>query len=199
MVSDGWQKQKRAKDWIYEMDKQYVETVRLLLDVAPTIFKSGNYAMKGGTAINLFIQDMPRLSVDIDAVVIDRKLDRVLALNLIRDSLTQSKYELENRGYNVNTSTTHSGDEVKLFIDNGNVGVKVEMNFIFRGTALPVTQKNLTEETQIFFSENILLPVLNTDELYGSKLVAAMDRQHPRDIFGRAKNAGQIWNDTAMH
>ncbi|QWF71899.1 nucleotidyl transferase AbiEii/AbiGii toxin family protein [Methylomonas paludis] len=181
------------------MDKQYVETVRLLLDVAPTIFKSGNYAMKGGTAINLFIQDMPRLSVDIDAVVIDRKLDRVLALNLIRDSLTQSKYELENRGYNVNTSTTHSGDEVKLFIDNGNVGVKVEMNFIFRGTALPVTQKNLTEETQIFFSENILLPVLNTDELYGSKLVAAMDRQHPRDIFGRAKNAGQIWNDTAMH
>lgn len=48
---------------------------------------------------------------------------------------------------------------------------------------LPAGHKSLTEETQAFFSENISLPILEADELYGSKLVAAMDRQHPRDIF----------------
>lgn len=47
------------------MDKQYADTVRLLLNVAPEVFNNNIFAMKGGTAINLFLQDMPRLSVDI--------------------------------------------------------------------------------------------------------------------------------------
>lgn len=50
------------------MDKTYADTVRLLLAVAPDVFANGIFAMKGGTAINLFVQDMPRLSVDIDVV-----------------------------------------------------------------------------------------------------------------------------------
>jgi len=83
------------------MDKQYTETVRLLIDIAPTIFRSGDFAMKGGTAINLFVQDMPRLSVDIDAVVVDRALDRTAALNLIRDNLAKSKVEIENMGITI--------------------------------------------------------------------------------------------------
>lgn len=55
------------------MDKAYVEVVRLLLESAPAIFEAPQFAMKGGTAINLFIQDMPRLSVDIDVVYTDPK------------------------------------------------------------------------------------------------------------------------------
>ena len=47
------------------MNQDYVDTVRLLLDVAPAVFKPPRFAMKGGTALNLFVQDMPRLSVDI--------------------------------------------------------------------------------------------------------------------------------------
>ena len=50
------------------MDKLYSDTVRLLLVIAPDVFKSDIFAMKGGTAINLFVRDMPRLSVDIDLV-----------------------------------------------------------------------------------------------------------------------------------
>ena len=50
------------------MDKGYADTVRLLLTVAPEVFANDIFAMKGGTAINLFVQDMPRLSVDIDVV-----------------------------------------------------------------------------------------------------------------------------------
>jgi hypothetical protein len=50
------------------MDKTYIESVRLLLESAPAIFETPHFVMKGGTAINLFIEDMPRLSVDIDVV-----------------------------------------------------------------------------------------------------------------------------------
>ena len=50
------------------MDKHYADTVRLLLNIAPDVFDNDIFAMKGGTAINLFLRDMPRLSVDIDVV-----------------------------------------------------------------------------------------------------------------------------------
>lgn len=50
------------------MDRTYADTVRLLLAIVPDVFANDVFAMKGGTAINLFVQDMPRLSVDIDVV-----------------------------------------------------------------------------------------------------------------------------------
>ncbi|WP_257015129.1 MULTISPECIES: nucleotidyl transferase AbiEii/AbiGii toxin family protein [unclassified Variovorax] len=53
------------------MKQEYIDTVRLLIDIAPTIFSSSRFAMKGGTTLNLFVQDMPRLSVDIDVVFTD--------------------------------------------------------------------------------------------------------------------------------
>lgn len=52
------------------MDNRYKATVALLLDVMPFVFEQKCFAMKGGTAINLFCRDMPRLSVDIDLVFI---------------------------------------------------------------------------------------------------------------------------------
>ena len=62
------------------MDRQYVNAVRLLLAVAPVIFESPRFALKGGTALNLFVQDLPRLSVDIDVVFTDHALEREAAL-----------------------------------------------------------------------------------------------------------------------
>jgi hypothetical protein len=50
------------------MDKGYADTVRLLLAITPDVFANDIFAMKGGTAINLFVRDMPRLAVDIDVV-----------------------------------------------------------------------------------------------------------------------------------
>jgi len=58
------------------MNQDYVDTVRLLLTVAPVVFRPPRFALKGGTALNLFVQDMPRLSVDIDVVFTDHTLDR---------------------------------------------------------------------------------------------------------------------------
>jgi Nucleotidyl transferase AbiEii toxin, Type IV TA system len=69
------------------MDKVYADTVRLLLTAAPDVFVNGIFAMKGGTAINLFVQDMPRLSVDIDVVYTPWQTPREQALKAIGDEL----------------------------------------------------------------------------------------------------------------
>ena len=86
-------------------------------------------------------------------------------------------------GYETRTRKMHGGDEVKLDIFSEAAEVKVDVNVVFRGTVLPIQTRSLSEKTQALFSKNIQLPVLAPSELYGSKLVAAMDRQHPRDFF----------------
>ena len=165
------------------MNPAYVQTVNLLLDIAPTVFQTTRFAMKGGTAINLFVQDLPRLSVDIDVVFIDHNPDRETALKEISQELNRIESAIMKMGYQAHIIKIHNGTEVKIIISSPEVEIKVEVNFIFRGTMLPVQSLSLSTKTQKLFSKNIQLPVLSPSELYGSKLVAAMDRQHPRDIF----------------
>ena len=73
--------------------------------------------------------------------------------------------------------------DTKLLIENAESQVKVEVNVVFRGTVLPPERRALAPRTADMFSVELELPVLAAAELYGSKLVAAMDRQHPRDLF----------------
>lgn len=165
------------------MNQDYVDTVRFLLAIAPAVFQSPRFALKGGTALNLFLQDMPRLSVDIDVVFTDHTLDREAALRAISADLKAVKSAISAMGYRADLPTTKSGDDVKLFVTGNGSRIKVEVNVVFRGTVLPVTRLPLIAMAQELFTTDIILPVLDTAELYGSKLVAAMDRQHPRDIF----------------
>ncbi len=165
------------------MDKTYIENVRLLLESAPAIFEVPSFAMKGGTAINLFIENMPRLSVDIDVVYTDHQTAREEALKSISSALNAVQRRLAGANIEAEVSGTKDGDEIKLFIRRGRNQVKVEVNYVFRGTVLPVQKKQLREEARKLFTTNLSVPILATPELYGSKLVAAMDRQHPRDLF----------------
>lgn len=165
------------------MNQEYVDTVRLLLAIAPAVFKSPRFALKGGTALNLFLHDMPRLSVDIDVVFTDHAIGREDALRAIATDLRAAKTAISALGYRASLSTTKSGDDVKLFVEDGGLRIKVEVNFVFRGTVLPVTQRPLMPIAQELFTSDIVLPVLDPAELYGGKLVAALDRQHPRDMF----------------
>jgi Nucleotidyl transferase AbiEii toxin, Type IV TA system len=80
------------------MDKSYADTVRLLLTVAPAVFANDIFAMKGGTAINLFVQDMPRLSVDIDVVYLPWQVPRDDALRAINQELTTISARVETLG-----------------------------------------------------------------------------------------------------
>ena len=165
------------------MKQEYIDTVRLLIDIAPTIFTSSRLAMKGGTALNLFVQDMPRLSVDIDVVFTDHTLTRDEALSAIEADLKAAGVRLEARGLSVVIPRKPSSEDVKLFIRNDSVEVKIEVNHVFRGTLMPVETVPLAPAAQDMFTSGLYVPMLNRAELYGSKLVAAMDRQHPRDIF----------------
>ena len=120
------------------MDKTYIEVVRLLLESAPAIFETPHFAMKGGTAINLFVEDMPRLSVDIDVVYTDHQATRAEALKSISTGLEAARQRLTKAGLDADISATKDGDEIKMFIRRDRNQVKVEVNHLFRGTVLPV-------------------------------------------------------------
>ncbi len=165
------------------MNSAYIETVRLLLDIAPEVFRSGVFAMKGGTALNLFVQDFPRLSVDIDVVYVPHDTPRGEALAEIASELNALRNRLEYRGIAAELMATSVGDETKLFVRRGRVQVKVEINHVFRGTVLPPETRPLVKAASDLFTVGFSVPTLAVPELYGSKLVAALDRQHPRDFF----------------
>jgi predicted nucleotidyltransferase component of viral defense system len=165
------------------MDKAYADTVRLLLQVAPDVFANDIFAMKGGTAINLFVRDMPRLSVDIDVVYTPWQIPRDEALASIAGELGNIATRLSKIGLITRKVMSKDIGDTKLLIENAASQVKVEVNVVFRGTVLPPERRALAPRTADMFSVELELPVLAAAELYGSKLVAAMDRQHPRDLF----------------
>jgi len=181
------------------MNADYVRTVQLLLAVAPAIFDTPAFAMKGGTALNLFLQDMPRLSVDIDVVFVPHELPREEALRAIGDELAAAQARVEALGFSATLRKSKEGNEAKLFVSDAGVEVKVEVNFVFRGTVLPPERRALTPAAQQLFSANVEIPVLAAPELYGGKLVAALDRQHPRDLFDvQLMLAGGGWSDDLL-
>lgn len=165
------------------MNQAYLDAVRLLLAVAPVIFRKPTFALKGGTAINLFLQEMPRLSVDLDLVYADHQPGRDAALAEISSDLLSLQDELNGLGFQCEMGSMSEGTEVKLFVQRDRTRVKIEVNHVFRGTILPVTPRPLATKAQDIFFTDLEIPILHPDELYGSKLVAAMDRQHPRDLF----------------
>lgn len=165
------------------MDTTYLGTVRLLLDAAPEVFRSGVFAMKGGTAINLFVQDLPRLSVDIDVSYVPHDKPRGVAIAEIAAELNAIRDRLTRRGIASEVTASSAGDETKLFVRRGRDQVKIEINHVFRGTVLPPESRPLVKAASELFTVGFSVPTLAVPELYGSKLVAALDRQHPRDFF----------------
>lgn len=165
------------------MNADYVRTVQLLLAAAPAVFETPVFAMKGGTALNLFLHDMPRLSVDIDVVFVPYEIAREEALRAIGHELNAARMRLEALGLSATLRTASEGNEVKLFVSDGSVQVKIEVNCVFRGTVLPPEPRVLRPAAREMFSTHVEVPVLAAPELYGGKLVAALDRQHPRDLF----------------
>lgn len=165
------------------MNRTYLETARLLTQVAPLIFSSDTFALKGGTAINMFVRDMPRLSVDLDLVFPDHRLPREQALKRINEAIRQAADKLKSKGFQTYAVTAAETGETKLLVRRGSVEVKVEVNFVMRGTVYPVRFGSLTAKARDLLMTDLELPLVATEDLYAGKLVAALDRQHPRDLF----------------
>ncbi|AGU53306.1 hypothetical protein VAPA_2c07490 [Variovorax paradoxus B4] len=164
------------------MNPAYLETARLLTQVAPLVFADDTFALKGGTAINLFVRDMPRLSVDLDLVFPDHTLPRDAALARINEAVRQASERLKKRGFQTHAPAALAG-ETKLLVRRGSVQVKIEVNFVMRGTVQPVRRAALTPTARDMLMADLEIPVVSLEDVYGGKLVAALDRQHPRDLF----------------
>lgn len=165
------------------MNPLYLDTARLLVQVAPLVFSDGMFALKGGTAINLFIRDMPRLSVDLDLVFPVYSQPRDEALARINELIRQATERLRARGFQTHTLAASDVGETKLLVRRGGIEVKVEVNFVMRGTVNPVRSAALSPAARESLLADLELPVVSLEDVYGGKLVAAMDRQHPRDLF----------------
>lgn len=165
------------------MNQTYLDMARLLTQVAPLVFVGDTFALKGGTAINLFIRDMPRLSVDLDLVFPDHSMPRDEALARINEAIRQSAERLKARGFQTHVLATTDVGETKLLLRRAGIEVKVEVNFVMRGTVYPVRSMALTPMARDTLLADLEIPVVSLEDVYGGKLVAAMDRQHPRDLF----------------
>ena len=98
------------------MNPTYLATARLLTEIAPVVFESGVFALKGGTAINLFLREMPRLSVDLDLVFTDHRLPRAEALAAINEALRVARDRLAKRGFRVQAVSAADMGETKLLV-----------------------------------------------------------------------------------
>jgi predicted nucleotidyltransferase component of viral defense system len=165
------------------MKQLYLDTARLLVQVAPYIFTDRLFALKGGTAINLFVRDLPRLSVDLDLVFVDHAMPREQMLARIDESLRQAAGQLRARGFEIYIPTTRIAGETKLFVRRRPLELKIEPNFVIRGTVHPVRTASLSAKARETLLADVEIPVVSLEDMYGGKLVAAMDRQHPRDLF----------------
>jgi predicted nucleotidyltransferase component of viral defense system len=141
------------------------------------------FALKGGTAINLFVRDMPRLSVDLDLVFADHSLARAPALRRINEAIREAVARLRRQGFQTHAPAMPESGETKLLVRHGSIEVKIEVNFVMRGTVNPVRMPSLTPRAREALQADLEIPVVSLEDMYGGKLVAAMDRQHPRDLF----------------
>jgi len=165
------------------INQSYINQADLLLQVIPHIATEKTLALKGGTAINLFLRNMPRLSVDIDLTYLP--IDgRETALTNISDSLSRIRERITKSipGTIVNNHAIE-GNDVKLLVQSQNAQIKVEVNTITRGHLHPVRLLEINEKVQERFKKFAAIQVVSNAELYGEKICAALDRQHPRDLF----------------
>jgi len=157
----------------------------LLLQILPFLKSKNIFALKGGTALNFFIRDLPRLSVDIDLTYLPIK-DRESSISDISTHLKESADRITSKlsGIQVNYKYAHNSENVIGFVLlRNNITVKVEPNLVIRGAVYEPKELTLCKKAQNMFGLSISFLALAKEDLYGGKICAALDRQHPRDLY----------------
>lgn len=160
------------------MNSLYKEQVRLLLRILPIIYREEDFAVHGGTAINLFIKDLPRYSVDVDLTYIPLG-PREESLAEIDKKLAKISQQLQRAVQGVNIHPVPN----KLLCTLGRNTVKIEVNGIKRGIIGPTIELPLCDKAQAEFGMYCKARIVPLEQLYGGKIAAALSRQHPRDLF----------------
>jgi len=166
------------------MKDAYKKQVSLLLDILPDVAKEDVFALHGGTAINLFCLNMPRLSVDIDLTYIPVSENRDVDLQNIRSALERIKERLHKRMPSIRFSdSVKNEEELKLICTTSDALVKIEVNQINRGVIAAPDVVVLCDKAQQSFDKFCEVRMVSRKQLWGGKIIAALDRQHPRDLF----------------
>jgi hypothetical protein len=169
------------------MDKKsrYYRQVSLLIKCLPIVAKEKCFALKGGTAINLFVNNFPRLSVDIDLAYLLLE-PRAVALQNVRLALGRIANDLNAVAGIKAVAQDNKTDEMRIIVDSkdqlGEAQIKIEVSPVARGTLHEPVVRDVVEavENEFGFAS---IQTVSLPDLYGGKLCAAMDRQHPRDWF----------------
>ncbi len=162
----------------------YSDQVHLLISILPHVAKERCFALKGGTAINLFVRNMPRLSVDIDLSYLPVE-DRNTSLKNIDTALISIETSIRKAipGSIINKSNlTGTSYCIRLLISQGDSRIKVEVTPVLRGSVHLPQEKELSANAEKEFGY-ARMQLLSFEDLYAGKLCAALDRQHPRDLF----------------
>lgn len=170
------------------MDKSYLRQAELVVRCLPAIAAETCLALKGGTAINLFELDLPRLSVDIDLTFLP-VTDRETAIWEINAALSRIAKRLQARGISAHIHGTAVSRKIVCFANGAEI--KIEPNFILRGTVHPVRRIEMSPKMAELVGMSTEMTILSREELYGGKFCAALDRQHPRDLFDVAQFFGR--------
>jgi len=162
------------------MDEVYTQQIKLLLDVLPEVAKEEHFALHGGTAINLFIRDMPRLSVDIDLtyVLMGKRAEDLANINAALGRIKE-RVEALKPGIHIQ----HKETVCKLQISDHGTQIKIEVNMVGRGLLGAANKALLCHVAQDQFDIFCSMTLVSMAQLYGGKICAALDRQHPRDLF----------------
>jgi predicted nucleotidyltransferase component of viral defense system len=158
----------------------------LLVQVLPFVHTETCFALKGGTAINFFIRDFPRLSVDIDLTYLPVENRQTSlpgisgALARITTKIRRAMPAAQVRGQRL------SGENhlIKLIIRAPDgAEIKIEPNTVMRGPLFPAGDRNLVPKAKELFERSVTMRTVSLPDLHGGKLCAALERQHPRDLF----------------
>jgi predicted nucleotidyltransferase component of viral defense system len=162
------------------MNEKYKKQVALLIKIMPSVYRIEEFAVHGGTAINMFHKNMPRYSVDIDLTYTLLR-EREESLNDINDRLAELKQLIEKTVPGV--KVTHKPNVWKLLCVKDGDTVKIEVNGTKRGVIGGIEEKTLCQKAQKEFNMGCLARIVPFTQLYGGKIAAALSRQHPRDLF----------------
>lgn len=161
----------------------YAAQVSLLVRLLAFIEPEKVFALKGGTAINLFYRDMPRLSVDIDLTYLPVR-DRAESLDDINETLDRIMAAASHgiAGLEARRIDGGGGGATRIRARLGAAEVKVETSPVTRGVVHDPEERAVSAAVEDEFGY-AAVQVVSFEDLFGGKLHAAMDRQHPRDLF----------------
>jgi predicted nucleotidyltransferase component of viral defense system len=164
-------------------DSIYFKQADLLLEILPIIARERDFAIKGGTAINFFVRNLPRLSIDIDLCYLPVN-SREIALNDIQQKLLALKKVIDDRFKKVMATNKYSEKKISGYVLNiEGLSIKIEVNPVIRGSVFQPEVRTIVQKAGDFFEKFVEAHILPLADLYGGKICAALDRQHPRDLF----------------